>query len=201
MKTHLAVLVALALFAVPKAHAGGWDYLWGEWEQRHTNEFNVVITPTNIVISTSATQEIWQVTAGTGIITGLKVQRGDQKLEATGSVKFNEMYFSLGERRWFLRKAGSKSIVFPPGQEPNQPPTDTPDLLLNHTKVKEGMTLPEVITLLGQPTSLEGKVLCYFGRYHSRRGMAVRVHFENEKVSKVVTGTWWDHPEPHMERE
>ena len=78
---------------------------------------------------------------------------------------------------------------------------DTPDLLLNHTKVKEGMTLPEVITLLGQPTSLEGKVLCYFGRYHSRRGMAVRVHIENEKVSKVVTGTWWDHPEPHMERE
>ena len=201
MKTHLTIFGLLALLAAQGAQAGGWDYLWGKWEQKHTKEVTILLTPTNIVISTSTTQEIWRVTSGTGIITGLKVQRGDQKLEAKGSVKFNEMIFILGERRWLLRKAGSKTIVFPPGQEPNQPPTDTPDLLLNHTKVKEGMTLPEVITLLGQPTSLEGKVLCYFGRYHSRRGMAVRVHFENEKVSKVVTGTWWDHPEPHMERE
>jgi len=122
MKTHLTIFGLLALLAAQGAQAGGWDYLWGKWEQKHTKEVTILLTPTNIVISTSTTQEIWRVTSGTGIITGLKVQRGDQKLEAKGSVKFNEMIFILGERRWLLRKAGSKTIVFPPGQEPNQPP-------------------------------------------------------------------------------
>ena len=122
MKAHLTVLAIIGFLVAQESQAGGWDYLWGKWEQKHTKEVTVVLTPTNIVISTSTTQELWKVTSGTGIVTGLKVQRGDQKLEAKGSVKFNEMIFSLGERRWLLRKAGSKNIVFPPGETPNQPP-------------------------------------------------------------------------------
>jgi hypothetical protein len=126
MKAHLTVLAIIGFLAAQESQAGGWDYLWGKWEQTHAKEVTVVLTPTNIVISTSTTQELWKVTSGTGIVTGLKVQRGDQKLEAKGSVKFNQMLFGLGKRRWLLRKAGSKNIVFPPGKAPNQP-TNSPD--------------------------------------------------------------------------
>ena len=88
--------------------ADGWDYLWGQWDEKRNTETSVVFTPTNITISVNGSQEVWTVIGGTNLVDGLTVQRGDQKLEAKSSVKLEEMMFHCGQRSWLLRKAGSK---------------------------------------------------------------------------------------------
>lgn len=112
--------VALAAVVLP-ASASGWDYLWGTWEQRNDPTVTVILTPSNITISASGTQEVWVVTNGTGIVTGMQVSRNGKTVEAKGSVKFNHMIFHIGDRTMVLRKTGTEDIKFAPGEEPNKP--------------------------------------------------------------------------------
>jgi hypothetical protein len=101
--------------------AGGWNDLWGKWEEKRDPRTFVVFSPTNIVVSVSGTQEVWQVVGGTNLVTGLTVARAGKNVEAKSMVKFNEMIFLLGERSWLLRQAGSKDPDFG-GEWPNPPP-------------------------------------------------------------------------------
>lgn len=117
----VATGMALLISVSTSVADGGWEYLLGKWEAKGNPKTFAVFTRTNITVSVDGTQEVWRVVGGTGLITGLTVARGDQTVSAKSTVKFNEMFFHLGTRMWMLRLAGSTNIVFPPGQQPNQP--------------------------------------------------------------------------------
>lgn len=118
MKSIGATVTVLAA-ALLSAAASGWDNLWGTWEGRNSSD-KVVLTPTNITITTSGTQEVWDVKSGTGIITGMQVSRNGTNVAAQGSVKLNHMIFHIGERIMVLRKAGTEDMKFAPGKAPNR---------------------------------------------------------------------------------
>ncbi len=110
--------------SLPLAAEGkSWDYLWGTWELKpDPSKLSFTFEKTKMMIKTDKGEEVWDVIKGKGLLSGLKVKRGEQVLEATATVKFNEMILTLGERRWLLRKKGSKDVVFPRGMVPNSPP-------------------------------------------------------------------------------
>lgn len=117
--TALAWLFVLAVGGVTGL-AGGWDYLWGQWESKGNPPTVVVFTPTNLTVTVNATQEVWQVVGGTNLVLGLTVSRAGTQVTAQAAVKFDEMVFSLGERQWVLKKVGSRAPDFG-GELPNQP--------------------------------------------------------------------------------
>jgi hypothetical protein len=102
MKLQIAVVGAMiGAFA---SHAFGLDPAWGKWTQKNDPGTAVEFTASNITVSVHGTQEVWTVVAGTNVVTGLTVRRGDTVLKAGCAVKFNEMFFHLGDRSWALRQ-------------------------------------------------------------------------------------------------
>jgi hypothetical protein len=126
MKPKLALAcIAVLLTSGAVVLAGGWDHLWGKWEQKGNPKNYFLFSPTNVVASLNGTQEVWQVLGGTNLVMGLTVTRAGQKVEAKSTVKFNEMIFHLGQRAWLLRQAASKDPDFG-GALPNQPAKPAP---------------------------------------------------------------------------
>ncbi len=95
--------------------------LCGAWEGVSDKSVSVTVEKMRLIVQMGTAREVWDVVEGRSLIGGLKVRRGEEVLEASSMVKFNEMILRVGPRHWCLRKKGEGPMVFPPGFTPNLP--------------------------------------------------------------------------------
>src|ERR1017187_433344 len=107
MRTLTIILFTVAVCGV-HASAQIQERFLGVWRSKEPREAVVLDIRTNsIFVSDHGTNTFYRVRTGTNLLFGVVLESSGHSVEAKASYKFDEMFFYLGEKMYFVEKQKS----------------------------------------------------------------------------------------------
>jgi hypothetical protein len=107
MRTFTAILFTVAVCSVHTS-AQIQERFLGVWRSKDPREAAILDIRTNsIFVSDRTTNTFYRVKSGTNLLFGVILESRGHQVEAKASYKFDEMFFNLGEKRYFVKKQKS----------------------------------------------------------------------------------------------